>query len=60
MFTTKHWCIHLKLSGIQAEIHMLVSFAAVLQMIESFDLVQGEQQTPGEQVYPQHAGWIYT
>ena len=39
---------------------MFISFAAVLQMVESFDLVQGVQQTPGEQIDPQHAGWVYT
>lgn len=39
---------------------MLFCLAAVLQMVESFDLIQGVQKTPGEQVDPQHAGWVHT
>lgn len=49
-------CIHLELSCIHTDVYVLVSLAAVLQMIKGFDLVQGVQQTPGEQVDPQHTG----
>lgn len=52
--------IHLELGCIHADVNMLFSLAAVLQMVESFDLVQGVQQTSGEQIDPQHAGWVYT
>ncbi len=53
-------CLHLELSCIHADVNVLFSLAAVLQMVESFNLVQGVQQTPGEQVDPQHTGWVYT
>ena len=53
-------CIHLKLSCIHAEVYMLFSLATVLQMVESFDLVQRVQQTPGKQVDPQHTGRVHT
>lgn len=49
-------CMHLELSCIHTDVYVLVGLAAVLQMIKGFDLVQGVQQTPGEQVDPQHTG----
>lgn len=39
---------------------MLISLTAILQMVESFDLVQGVQKTPGKHVDPQHADWVHT
>lgn len=56
----KYLHLHLELNCIHADVDMLVSLAAVLQMVKSFDLVQGVQQTPGEQIDPQHTGWVYT
>lgn len=56
----KYFRIHLELSCIHADVYMLVSLVAVLQMVKSFDLVQSVQQTPGEQIDPQHTGWVYT
>lgn len=56
----KYLHLHLELNCIHADVDMLVSLAAVLQVVKSFDLVQGVQQTPGEQIDPQHTGWVYT
>ena len=39
---------------------MLVHLAAVLQVVEGLNLGQGAQQTPREQVDPQHAGRVHT
>lgn len=39
---------------------MLFSLATVLQMVESFDLVQSVEQTSGEKADPQHTGWVHT
>lgn len=56
----KYLRLHLELNCVHADVDMLVSLAAVLQMVKSFDLIQGVQQTPGEQIDPQHTGWVYT
>jgi len=49
---------HLEQSGVHADVDVLFSPAAVLQMVEHFDLVQGVQQPPGKQIDPQHAGRV--
>lgn len=51
--------VHLELGRVHADVDVLVGLAAVLQVVKSFDLVQRVQQAPGEQIDPQHAGWIH-
>lgn len=38
---------------------MLVRLAAVLQVVEGLDLVQGVEQAPAEEADPQHAGRVH-
>lgn len=57
------WCrcasIHLEVSRVHADVDVLVGLAAVLQVVEGLDLVQGVQQAPGEQADPQHTGRVH-
>lgn len=45
--------------SIHTDVYMLFSLATVLQVVESFDLVQSVQQTPGKQTDPQNTGWVH-
>lgn len=51
---------HLKLSCIHANIYMFFNFIAILQMVESFDLIQCVQEAFGKQTDPQNAGRVHT
>lgn len=40
------------------DVHVLLCLAAVLEVVEGFDLLQGTQQAPREQVDPQQTGRV--